>query len=104
MIESADCPKARRIISSLWRRLPWLTMTPLGAAVEPEVYCRKARASGPGRDGQGLAVEITVAEVAGCAGCVEEGEGGLAGAGDRRLAKSLSQDLASPGDHSLVHY
>ena len=24
-------------------RLPWLTMTPLGSPVEPEVYCRKAR-------------------------------------------------------------
>jgi hypothetical protein len=38
MTEDGDCPKAWRIISWLWRRLPWLTMTPLGVAVDPEVY------------------------------------------------------------------
>jgi len=27
--------------------LAWLTMTPLGAPVEPDVYCRKTRLSGP---------------------------------------------------------
>src|SRR5262245_23852463 len=28
--------------------LPWLTMTPLGAEVEPDVYCRYARVEGSG--------------------------------------------------------
>ena len=35
-------PQATRIISKLASRLPWLTITPFGAEVEPEVYCRKA--------------------------------------------------------------
>ncbi|MNQ54402.1 hypothetical protein D3C85_684700 [compost metagenome] len=38
-------PNPRRISSSLATRLPWLTCTPLGNAVEPEVYCRKAMSS-----------------------------------------------------------
>src|SRR5262245_28852594 len=52
MTESSDCAKARRIISWLCRRLAWLITTPLGAAVEPEVYCRKAGA--PASIGGGL--------------------------------------------------
>ena len=38
-------PKPRRINSSLATRLPWVTCTPLGNAVEPEVYCKKATSS-----------------------------------------------------------
>ncbi len=40
------CPQARWIIFSLWIRLPWLTRTPLGVDVEPDVYCRNAIVSG----------------------------------------------------------
>ncbi|MCY1461060.1 hypothetical protein D9M71_786800 [compost metagenome] len=39
-------PKPRRINCSLATRLPWLTCTPLGNDVEPEVYCKKAMSSG----------------------------------------------------------
>ena len=28
-------------------RLPWLTMTPFGVPVDPDVYCRNASASRP---------------------------------------------------------
>ena len=38
-----------RIISRLASRLAWLTATPLGSEVEPEVYCRNAMACGSGR-------------------------------------------------------
>jgi hypothetical protein len=34
------------IAKALALRLPWVTMTPLGADVLPEVYCRKHRSSG----------------------------------------------------------
>ncbi|MNP74784.1 hypothetical protein D3C76_1717170 [compost metagenome] len=43
-------PKPWRISNSFATRLPWLTCTPLGNAVEPEVYCRKAMSS-PARSG-----------------------------------------------------
>ena len=33
------------IAAMLWSRLPWLTITPLGRLVEPEVYWRKAMSS-----------------------------------------------------------
>ena len=39
---------ARSIARSLAIRLPCDTITPLGAAVEPEVYCKKAMASAAG--------------------------------------------------------
>src|SRR5919112_4011639 len=29
-------------MARLCRRLPWVSITPFGAVVEPEVYCRKA--------------------------------------------------------------
>src|ERR687897_1923426 len=29
-------------MAMLCRRLPWVSFTPFGAAVEPEVYCRRA--------------------------------------------------------------
>ena len=45
-VESASWPKARWIIRSLARRLPCVTMTPLGSAVEPDVYWRNAISSG----------------------------------------------------------
>ena len=45
--ELSSWRNARWISASLWRRLPWLTATPLGVLVEPEVYCRKARLSPP---------------------------------------------------------
>ena len=35
----------------LCARLPWLTFTPLGRPVEPEVYWRKARSDGSGSRG-----------------------------------------------------
>ena len=38
--------------ASLAMRLPWLTITPLGAEVEPEVYCRKAMSSAAGAWGR----------------------------------------------------
>ncbi len=66
--ESAELPKARRIISSLWRRLPWLTITPFGMPVEPEVYWRKARASAPGaamsQSGSGTSAASAASQVA----------------------------------------
>src|SRR5215207_1258844 len=42
MIDSSLCLNTARIVRWLLRRLPWLTITPLGAEVEPDVYCRKA--------------------------------------------------------------
>jgi hypothetical protein len=30
----------------LWTRLAWLTITPLGSRVEPDVYCSRARSDG----------------------------------------------------------
>ena len=36
VLESWENPA--RIILSLWIRFPWLTSTPLGDPVEPEVY------------------------------------------------------------------
>src|SRR5689334_4000565 len=35
----------RAITSELWSMLPWVTATPRGWLVEPEVYCRKATVS-----------------------------------------------------------
>ena len=32
--DDSAMPKARRMASSLWRRLPWVTTTPLGSEVE----------------------------------------------------------------------
>ncbi len=40
------CPMARAMSSRLCRRLAWLSITPFGLPVEPEVYWRKARSSG----------------------------------------------------------
>src|SRR5687768_12981891 len=40
--ECLSCWKASLISRSLCIRFPWLTMTPLGVAVEPEVYWRNA--------------------------------------------------------------
>src|SRR5215217_3308909 len=34
-------------MARLCSRLPWVSITPFGAAVEPEVYCRKARVVAP---------------------------------------------------------
>src|SRR4051794_31037626 len=42
-------PKHARIVAELSRRLPWVIITPRGAAVEPDVYWRKARSSRPAR-------------------------------------------------------
>ena len=39
---SLRTPSPCSIAHSLAHRLPWLIITPLGAEVEPEVYCRKA--------------------------------------------------------------
>ncbi len=44
-VESRSCPKAVRIISWFAARFPCETITPFGAEVEPDVYCRKARSS-----------------------------------------------------------
>ena len=38
-------PRASEIAASLCSMLPWVTATPLGSPVEPEVYCRKATVS-----------------------------------------------------------
>src|SRR5262245_42770311 len=46
--DAGDVPNACRNIARLLVRLAWLTMTPLGADVEPEVYCRRAIAPGVG--------------------------------------------------------
>src|SRR5690242_4961165 len=35
----------RAITSELWSMLPWVTATPRGRLVEPDVYCRKATVS-----------------------------------------------------------
>src|SRR5512146_491355 len=44
---SSDCiPKAWWMARMLAMRFPWLTMTPLGRLVEPEVYWSMASASG----------------------------------------------------------
>src|SRR5215203_5796092 len=34
-------------MARLCRRLPWVSFTPFGAAVEPEVYCRRASVLAP---------------------------------------------------------
>ncbi len=39
---SAVCCQRRSISAQLISRLRWLTMTPFGWPVEPEVYCKKA--------------------------------------------------------------
>src|SRR6516225_2066164 len=44
-LHSAVHSKALRISSRLCSKLPWLSITPLGIDVEPEVYCKKARLS-----------------------------------------------------------
>src|SRR6218665_2615783 len=36
---------------TLWMILEWLTMTPLGSLVEPEVYCKKRRGLGASATG-----------------------------------------------------
>lgn len=41
-MSSACASSAVTMAARLWRRLPCVMMTPLGSAVEPEVYCRKA--------------------------------------------------------------
>ena len=41
-------PNRRTAASRLSIRLPWLTMTPLGFPVEPDVYCSSARSAGSG--------------------------------------------------------
>ncbi len=41
----------RAISRELWRRFAWVTITPRGEAVEPEVYWRKATPSRSGRGG-----------------------------------------------------
>jgi hypothetical protein len=36
-------------IKRIWaQRLAWVTITPLGKEVDPEVYCKKAKSSGAG--------------------------------------------------------
>ena len=47
-------PNTRAIIARFARRLAWLTMTPFGAEVEPEVYCRNAMSTGPVGRGAGM--------------------------------------------------
>ena len=44
--ESSVAPKARWMMAELWSRLPWVSSTPLGTAVEPEVYWMKASVPG----------------------------------------------------------
>ncbi|MCY1560520.1 hypothetical protein D9M68_976600 [compost metagenome] len=39
--------KPRLMLRSLASRLAWLTITPFGALVDPEVYCKNARVSAP---------------------------------------------------------
>src|SRR5215831_7572948 len=39
---SAECWNPSLMYSRLYTRFSWLTITPFGIAVEPEVYCRKA--------------------------------------------------------------
>ena len=39
------CSKAWAISAELCIKLAWLSTTPLGVPVEPEVYCRKAKVS-----------------------------------------------------------
>ena len=34
--------RASAITAALWSRFAWVTTTPLGSLVEPDVYCRKA--------------------------------------------------------------
>ncbi len=50
-VESASLRNATRIISRLAITLAWLTITPLGSEVEPEVYCRNAVAASGGSSG-----------------------------------------------------
>ena len=47
MLRTARMAQGSGDISRFSRRLPWLTMTPFGAEVEPEVYWRKARLLDP---------------------------------------------------------
>jgi hypothetical protein len=44
---SESAPQAACIRAEFSIKLPWVTMTPLGAAVEPEVYWRNASVSRP---------------------------------------------------------
>src|SRR5579875_2082006 len=44
-VVSGSKPKQPAAARALASRLPWLTITPLGLAVDPEVYCRKASES-----------------------------------------------------------
>ena len=46
-VSAAASPQARMLAS----RLPWLSATPLGSPVEPEVYWISARLPGPGAGG-----------------------------------------------------
>src|SRR5215831_13465240 len=43
---SAECWNPSLMYSRLYTRFSWLTITPFGIAVEPEVYCRKATDAG----------------------------------------------------------
>jgi hypothetical protein len=47
---SSPIPSASAIAASLCSRFAWVTTTPLGALVEPDVYCRNATES-PARGG-----------------------------------------------------
>src|SRR4029453_12944891 len=44
-IVSEEVPKPACTSLQLWSRFAWLIMTPLGAPVEPEVYCNSASES-----------------------------------------------------------
>ena len=48
--------KLSRMARRLPSRLPWSSITPLGRAVEPEVYCRKAIEARTALDGRADAV------------------------------------------------
>ena len=51
-VDSWSCPNASAIIRSLAIRLPCETITPLGTAVDPDVYWRNAIESGAGGRGR----------------------------------------------------
>src|SRR6266540_3640121 len=40
---SWEQPNVRYAVSRLWSKFPWLTITPFGSEVDPDVYWRKAR-------------------------------------------------------------
>ena len=44
---SGPSPRSAAFAATSCTRFPWLMMTPLGSAVEPEVYCRNAGSSEP---------------------------------------------------------